>query len=824
MEGLKASKISLIGDVLLSSAFVSYIGAFDAVLRDQLWRQHWMEDLTGRAIPLTDEFDPLDILTNSAEIATWSNQGLPADRISRENASIVTNCMRWPLLIDPQLQGIKWVTALETERVGDFEETGNKFVTVQLSHKNWLRELKEALQNGWTVMIENVGEEIDSVLEPVLMRQVVKRGSNEFMRLAGEDITYDKQFRLYLQTKLSNPHYRPEIAAQCTILNFLVTETGLEDQLLAKVVYQEEPDLEAHAAKLLADFNQYKIQLRELENQLLENLANAPEDILSDVELIVGLENTKKMSTEIQLAVVKGREMQVTTTKARNQYMPVAAEASMLYFMIIQLAGVNHMYQYSLDSFLVFFNKALRSAKEEEDLELRVEILRRELRFTIYKWIARGLFTKDTNILLSMLTFQLLKNKTVGSENDPSGSVGYREDMLTFLLLGTSANSDAAANTHNHDDENPLDWLPDTAWSSIQSLIEIEEFANFADDLIESAPRFREWFNHVSPETEKLPLDWRELDKTFFHKLLPIRALRPDRMLMALEMLQKQVLPDSNVFLNLDAQLNSYQILEQIYEDSSPTTPIYFVLSPGVDVISDVSKLAITHDMIENETFHNISLGQGMDVVAEQKLLEGHQSGHWIMLNNVHLMPKWLTKLQNMLENFATSEHGSHERFRLFLSSDPATSIPIGILDCAIKLTNEAPSGMKANLKRAFRSFTPTDFEELDTRTRGILFGLCYFHAVMMERKTFGTKGFNMQYPFSSQDLQASAIVMRNYMENAGPKVPWLDLRYLIGEIMYGGHIVNDFDRTLCMCYLEYFLRDELLDEMEMFPYRDEGK
>ena len=80
-----------------------------------------------------------------------------------------------------------------------------------------------------------------------------------------------------------------------------------------------------------------------------------------------------------------------------------------------------------------------------------------------------------------------------------------------------------------------------------------------------------------------------------------------------------------------------------------------------------------------------------------------------------------------------------------------------------------------------------------------------------------------MQYPFSSQDLQASAIVMRNYMENAGPKVPWLDLRYLIGEIMYGGHIVNDFDRTLCMCYLEFFLRDELLDEMEMFPYRDEG-
>ena len=106
----------------------------------------------------------------------------------------------------------------------------------------------------------------------------------------------------------------------------------------------------------------------------------------------------------------------------------------MLYFMIIQLSGVNHMYhmyQYSLDSFLAFFNKALKSAPPNEDLEARVESLRRELRFTIYKWIARGLFTNDTHILLSMLTFQLLKNGNVGSANDPSGSVGW-----VFFLSG----------------------------------------------------------------------------------------------------------------------------------------------------------------------------------------------------------------------------------------------------------------------------------------------------------------------------------------------------------------------------------------------------
>ena len=104
----------------------------------------------------------------------------------------------------------------------------------------------------------------------------------------------------------------------------------------------------------------------------------------------------------------------------------------------------------------------------------------------------------------------------------------------------------------------------------------------------------------------------------------------------------------------------------------------------------------------------------------------------------------------------------------------------------------------------------------------GVLFGLCHFHAIMIERKKFGPKGFNMMYPFSTGDLLASAIVLRNYMENAAG-TPWEDLRYLFGQIMYGGHIVNDFDRDLCMTYLAYFMKDELMDEMELFPHLDDG-
>ena len=89
-------------------------------------------------------------------------------------------------------------------------------------------------------------------------------------------------------------------------------------------------------------------------------------------------------------------------------------------------------------------------------------------------------------------------------------------------------------------------------------------------------------------------------------------------------------------------------------------------------------------------------------------------------------------------------------------------------------------------------------------------------HAVMMERKLYGPMGYNMMYPFAVGDLRDSAVILSNYMENSGGgKIPWMDLKYLFGEIMYGGHIVNDFDRLTCKVYLDFFMKDELLERWD---------
>lgn len=82
---------------------------------------------------------------------------------------------------------------------------------------------------GKTVLIENVPQEIDATLEPLLQRAIIKKGKFFEIEISGTTYPYEPTFKLYMQSKLSNPHFRPEISAQCTIINFIVTESGLED-------------------------------------------------------------------------------------------------------------------------------------------------------------------------------------------------------------------------------------------------------------------------------------------------------------------------------------------------------------------------------------------------------------------------------------------------------------------------------------------------------------------------------------------------------------------------------------------------------------------
>lgn len=122
---------------------------------------------------------------------------------------------------------------------------------VKLTDSDYLRTLENAIQFGLPVLLENVMEDLDPSLEPLLLKQIFKQGGVECIRLGDSIIEYSKDFKFYMTSTMRNPHYLPETAVKVTLLNFMITINGLADQLLGVVVAEERPDLEQQRSELV---------------------------------------------------------------------------------------------------------------------------------------------------------------------------------------------------------------------------------------------------------------------------------------------------------------------------------------------------------------------------------------------------------------------------------------------------------------------------------------------------------------------------------------------------------------------------------------------
>jgi dynein heavy chain, axonemal len=222
--------------------------------------------------------------------------------------------------------------------------------------------IERALESGSSVLIENMGETIDAVLNPIITRSTVKKGRSVYVKLGDKDVEYNPKFRLVLHTKLSNPHYPPEIQAETTLINFTVTEVGLEDQLLALTVNKERPDLETTKIQLVNQNTEFTIRLKQLEDDLLLRLSSAEGDLTEDVELIESLEESKRVADDITVKVSEARETEKMIMVARNKYRTVAARGAMLFFLLNSLNKIHAFYQFSLNAFVIVFARGIDKA------------------------------------------------------------------------------------------------------------------------------------------------------------------------------------------------------------------------------------------------------------------------------------------------------------------------------------------------------------------------------------------------------------------------------------------------------------------------------
>ena len=242
---------NITGDVLLSAGVVAYLGAFTVDFRLECVRE-WHKVCKLKGIQCSAVFSMNGTLGDPVKIRAWQIAGLPVDSFSVDNGIIVSNSRRWPLMIDPQGQANKWIKNMERS---------NKLSVIKLTDPNYARTLENCIQFGSPVLIENVGEELDPLLEPLLLKLTFKQSGVEYIRLGENVIEYSQDFRFYMTTRLRNPHYLPEVSVKVCVLNFMITPTGLEDQLLGIVAAKEKPELEEKKNELIIEGAKNKKQV-----------------------------------------------------------------------------------------------------------------------------------------------------------------------------------------------------------------------------------------------------------------------------------------------------------------------------------------------------------------------------------------------------------------------------------------------------------------------------------------------------------------------------------------------------------------------------------
>ncbi|KAK6637824.1 hypothetical protein RUM44_008246 [Polyplax serrata] len=742
-------------NTLLGSAFLSYLSdSPEDVRRDKL--QEWEKKLGGT------KFSLMEFLASEQDRLKWITEGLSADRMSYENAVVILESWLHPFLIDPTGMAANWLK----------NHFANKNLEILSQHSPKLQIAVEfAVRFGKALIIEEV-DEVHPILVPLLRKDIICQGPREIIYVGDKPVDYNRDFKLFLVTRNTENRGSPD----ATAISFTVTEQGLSGQLLALAVEQERPELGIRRSDLLKKEEEMKIELHDLQENLLKQLASAQGDILENKELINSLNQTKNSSEEISKALKESKKLESQLDEEYASYKDVADFGSRVFFTIRSLSEINPIYQFSVILFKKLFQKSLQSDMIEKynSVEQQKNLVR-----VTYQNVSRSLFNSDRlafALLLSMNVFSdkitpeewmVFKGETVGDTQIDSK---LRESLPDWI------------EEDRHFDINNLKNATPDVFASVQ-MSEINNWLDFS--------RTQECEKEVpKPLLSRL---------SSFQVLLLVQAFRPDRLYSAMTQFVLHA-------LGIKTLSPASVSLADIAGESSCSEPILLLVSPGADPSEELRTLVRT---MPSTTLHEIAMGEGQTETAMELLRSCSQSGEWLCLKNLHLMTSWLGELEKELKALKF-----HENFRLWLTTEPHEDFSRVLAGSCLKVTYEAPPGIKKNLQRTFASWSSDTY-----RRRGVLFGrtifaAAWFHAVVQERRNYIPQGWSTFYEFSDSDLRASVDLIIRIFSQGKPSlsIDWTFIRGLLLNSIYGGRMDNTFDIEILGSYLREFFNESALN------------
>ena len=265
---LRKRKGMLPMETLVAAAFSTYLGKKPEDLRESAVDQ-WVQ------ICKLERFDYRRLMSSESEQLIWKAEGLPADALSMQNAVIILNDNggRVPFIIDPAVTATNWLK----KNLG--QDKKRPLEIVNRADPKFVLKVELAVRFGKTLMVVEA-DGVDPMLYPIVRQDLVHQGPRNVVQIGDKTIDYKEEFRLFIATRNPEPYIPPDASSLITEINFTVTRSGLEGQLLGVTIQAEQPELEEKKSKLLAEEEQYKVKLAELEKGLLNNLAESEGNLL----------------------------------------------------------------------------------------------------------------------------------------------------------------------------------------------------------------------------------------------------------------------------------------------------------------------------------------------------------------------------------------------------------------------------------------------------------------------------------------------------------------------------------------------------------------